>query len=445
VEELDMDERLNMSNGDIDRLRIIRNIIDGKLKWREASEMLGLGERQVGRLCSQVRAHGNSGILHGLCGQLSNNRHDPELLGQALSALNNPLWHGFGPVFSREKLEELYGIELGKTLIRKLMIGTNLWEVHRRGTRHRAWRERRRCVGMLVQLDGSDHDWFEGRGPRCVLVIYIDDATSRILYGEFVNVEDTFTLMRTTKTYLKQQGRPVAYYVDKDGIYKVNRQATVEEELRDKEPISQFTRAMGELGIEMIFADSPQAKGRVERGFGTHQDRLVKELRLAGISTIEEANRFLHEVYIPKHNRLFAIEPADPVDVHKPLLPGHDLDAILCFKTDRQVQNDFTVRYRNRFFQVGPKQPVRVCRKVMLSVQRRLDDSIHLVFKGQRLKFHELPGRPHRPAYAGRRTMPAPIVRSKHHGYRPSIPNYAALNAARRVPMNPPASALLQG
>lgn len=440
-----MNERLNMSNGDIDKLRIIRNTIDGKLKWREASEMMNLSERQVGRLCARVRTQGNSGILHGLCGQPSNNRHDPELLGQALSALNNPLWHGFGPVFSREKLEELYGIELGKTLVSKLMIGTNLWEVHRRGTRHRAWRERRRCVGMLVQLDGSDHDWFEGRGPRCVLVIYIDDASSRILYGEFVHVEDTFTLMRTTKTYLKRWGRPTAFYVDKDGIYKVNRQATVEEELRDKEPISQFTRAMGELGIEMLFADSPQAKGRVERGFGTHQDRLVKELRLAGISTIEEANRFLHEIYIPKHNRLFAVEPADPVDVHKPLLVNHDLDAILSFKTDRQVQNDFTVRYKSRFFQIEPTQTVRVYRKAQLSVQKRLDGSIHLVFRGQCLKFHEITHRPHRPAYAGRCTTLAPVVRSKHCGYRPTIIDYAALNAARRLPMNPPASALLQG
>ena len=228
-----------------------------------------------------------------------------------MSALHNPLWDGFGPVFSQEKLNEYYGIRLGKTTVGNLMILTNLWVVHRRGTRHRAWRERRACVGMLVQLDGSDHDWFEGRGPRCVLIIYIDDATSRILYGEFVHVEDTLTLLRTTKTYLDRWGRPVAYYVDKDSIYNINRQATVEEELRDEQPMTQFTRAMSELGVEVILAQSPQAKGRVERGFGTHQDRLVKELRLAGISTLEQANQFLWKVYIPEHNRRFAVDPAE--------------------------------------------------------------------------------------------------------------------------------------
>lgn len=405
-----MDERLNMSDGDIDRLRIIRNTIDGKLKWSEASEILKLGERQVGRLCAQVRSEGNHGILHGLCGQPSNNRLDEELLGQALSALHNPLWDGFGPIFSQEKLDEYHGIRLGKTTVRNLMILTNLWVVHRRGTRHRAWRERRACVGMLVQLDGSDHDWFEGRGPRCVLIIYIDDATSRILYGEFVHVEDTLTLMRTTKTHLDRWGRPVAYYVDKDSIYNINRQAAVEEELRDEQPMTQFTRAMSELGIEVILAHSPQAKGRVERGFGTHQDRLVKELRLAGISTIEEANQFLWEVYIPEHNRRFAVDPAEPVDVHKPLLPGQDLAAILSIQIQRQVQNDFTIRHRNRFYQIEQQQPVRLRRKDDITVQERLDGSMHLVFKKRYLAFKPIAHRPHRAAYAAPRAPTMPVV-----------------------------------
>ena len=405
-----MDERLNMSDGDIDRLRIIRNTIDGKLKWSEASEILKLGARQVGRLCAQVRSEGNRGILHGLCGQHSNNHLDEELLGQALSALHNPLWDGFGPVFSQEKLDGYYGIRLGKTTVRNLMISTNLWVVHRRGTRHRAWRERRACVGMLVQLDGSDHDWFEGRGPRCALIIYIDDATSRILYGEFVHVEDTLTLMRTTKTCLDRWGRPVAYYVDKDSIYNINRQASIEEELRDEQPMTQFARAMSELGIEVILAYSPQAKGRVERGFGTHQDRLVKELRLAGISTIEQANQFLWEVYIPEHNRRFAVDPAEPVDVHKALLPGHDLAAILSIQIQRQIQNDFTIRHRNRFYQLEEQQPVRLCRKAYVTVQERLDGSMHLVFRGRTLAFHSIAHRPHRAAYAAPRAPTMPVV-----------------------------------
>jgi hypothetical protein len=395
-----MDERLSMTNGDIDRLRIIRNTINGELKWSEASKMLKLGARQVGRLCAQVRSEGNRGILHGLCGQPSNNRLDEELLGQALSALHNPLWDAFGPVFSQEKLDEYYGIRLGRTTVRNLMISTNLWVVHRRGTRHRAWRQRRACVGMLVQLDGSDHDWFEGRGPRCALIIYIDDATSRILYGEFVHVEDTLTLMRTTKAYLNCWGRPVAYYVDKDSIYNINRQAAVEEELRDEQPMTQFTRAMSELGIEVILAHSPQAKGRVERGFGTHQDRLVKELRLAGISTMEQANQFLWKVYIPEHNRRFAVDPAEPVDVHKALLPGNDLAAVLSIQIQRQVQNDFTIRHHNHFYQLEEKQPVRLCRKANITVQERLDGSMHLVFRDRTLAFHPIAQRPVRPRHA---------------------------------------------
>lgn len=437
-----MDERLNMSNGDIDRLRTIRDVIDGKLTWSEAADILRLSDRQVGRLCARVREEGNHGVTHRLCGHPSNNRLDEEVLGQALSALHNPLWKGFGPTFSQEKLNELCRIDLGVTTVRELMILTNLWEPHRRGAKHRAWRERRPCVGMMVQLDGSDHDWFEGRGPRCVLIIYIDDATSRILYGEFAKVEDTLTLMRTTRTYLRRRGRPVAFYVDKDGIYKVNLPAAIEEQLRGTEPLSQFTRAMTELGIEMIFAHSPQAKGRVERGFDTHQDRLVKELRLRGIADIDKANHYLWREYIPKHNARYAVDPADPVDVHKPLLLGHDLDAILSLQTPHQVQNDFTVRHDNNFFQLGPKQPVRLRAKAWLTVQERLDGSLQLVFKSHRLKFRSIAGRPLRPprVRTQRKTVPVP---AKPRWLRGNT--FAAFSlATSKVPFNPPASAALQ-
>ena len=427
-----------------DRLHAIRNVLEGRITQAQAAGILRRSERHVRRLCAKVRAKGDRALIHGLRGRPSNNCLDAKLLGQALSALHDPLWERFGPTFAQEKLEELCGISLGVTTVRKLMLRTGLWEAHRRRTKHRAWRERRRCVGMLVQLDGSDHDWFEGRGPRCALIIYIDDATSRILHGEFVKVEDTFTLMRTTKTYLRRFGRPTAFYVDKDSIYNVNRQATIDEGLRDEQPMTQFTRAMAELDIEVILANSPQAKGRVERGFGTHQDRLVKELRLAGICTMEAANRFLWEVYIPKPNRSYAIEPAEPVDVHKPLLPGHDLDAILSFQTTRQVQNDFTVRYKNRFFQIEPEQRVRVYRKSNVMVHLRLDGTIRLVSKGHSLKFHPIPGRP-LPARPARKMRPTVAVpKPKCPPYRPTTDLYAAITAARRVPWNPPASALLQ-
>jgi len=286
-----------------DRLHAVRNILEGRITQSEAARLLRRSERQVRRLCAQVQAQGERGLIHGLQGRLSNHCLDKELLGQVLSALHDPLWEGFGPVFARDKLEQIYGMELGKTTVRKLMIGTQLWEVSRRGKRHRSWRQRRPRAGMMVQLDGSPHDWLEGRGPRCTLIIYIDDADSRVSYGEFVDEEDTFNLMRTTKIYLLQRGRPGTLYVDKDSIYNVNRPANAEEQIEGKDPITQFTRAMGALGIEVLLAGSPQAKGRVERGFRTHQDRLVKELRLAGISTMKDANQFLHETYIPENGQ----------------------------------------------------------------------------------------------------------------------------------------------
>ena len=437
-----MDGRLNMSDKEIDKLRVIREILGGKVKWCEAAAILGRSERQVARLCAKVREQGNRGISHGLRGRASNNRLDPELLEKVLSTLQDPLWYDFGPTFCLDKLKDLHGIVIGEGTVRKLMILTNLWEPHSRGGRHRAWRERRPCLGMLVQLDGSYHDWFEGRGPWCVLLIYIDDATSRILYGEFVTVEDTLTLMRTTRTYLRKRGRCIAFYVDKDSIYNINRQATVEEQLRGEGPITQFTRAMGDLDIEVILAGSPQAKGRVERGFGTHQDRLVKELRLLGISNILDANRYLRHKYMGDHNRRFAVAPAEVLDAHRPLLPSHNLAAILSIQIGRQVQNDFTVRNNNRFFQLGPKQPVRILRKSKVCVQQRLDGRIHIVSKGCSLKFHEIPGRP-LPQRAPRVARSKELT-AKTRKARPRVDPFYAGFTLKRAPMNPPASALLQ-
>ena len=392
-----MDEVVNMSNRNIDRLRVVRDVLDGKLTQIEAGAILKRSDRQIRRLCEKVERQGNAGIRHGLCGRRSNNRLEVELLEQALSALHDPLWHGFGPTFALEKLDEYHDIRLGEGTVRKLMISSGIWQANRRGARHRSWRPRRICVGMLTQLDGSDHDWFEGRGPRCALIIYIDDATSQVLYGEFAKVEDTLTLMRTTKTYLRKRGRPVAFYVDKDSIYKVNRQASVDEDLRDEYPMTQFTRAMSELGVAVISADSPQAKGRVERGFDTHQDRLVKELRLRGISTMEDANRYLWDEYIPEHNARYAVEPASSSDVHKPLLAQHDLEKILSLRTERTVYNDFTVRFKKHFLQILSQQPVRVRPKSKVFVEVRLDGSTHVRFKDYYLNFKTLPKRPERP------------------------------------------------
>lgn len=392
-----MDEALTMSHRDIDRLRVISNVLDKKLTQIEAASVLGVSDRQVRRLCVDVRNHGHLGILHGLKGRPSNNQLDTELLEMALSALHGPRWEDFTAVFAQQKLESMHGIVLSDTTVRKLMAMTELWQPRRRGAKHRAWRERHACVGQLIQLDGSEHDWFEGRGPKCALLVYIDDATSRILHAEFVTVEDTLNLMRSTGVYLRNHGRPVAFYVDKDSIYTVNRKASIDEELRDEDPITQFTRAMTELNIKVILANSPQAKGRVERSFDTHQDRLVKELRLAGINDMTAGNIFLRTVYIDDHNARFSVDPASSTDAHRPLLADQRLDHILSLRTERVIANDYTVRFQKRFFQLFEDQPVRVRPKDKIEVEIRLDGSLHLRAKGSYLRFKPIDKRPYRP------------------------------------------------
>jgi len=392
-------EQLTMSNREIDKLKVIQNTIDGKLTWPQAGEMLSLSDRQIGRLCASVREEGNRGIIHGLKGRGSNHKLPEGLIDEALGLVKQ-YYHDFGPTFANEKLFENHKIRVSVNTLRKAMIGEGLYRLKKHKPKHRNWRERRPCVGMLVQLDGSEHDWFEGRGPKCALLVFIDDATGRILYGRFITVEDTANLMWCAKAYLRLNGRPVAFYVDKDSIYKVNRQANVEEELRDEAPLSQFSRAMEELGVEMIFANSPQAKGRVERGFRTHQDRLVKELRLAGISDMDAANDFLDSFYIPKHNAKFAVAPASPANAHRVLLKTHKLDGILCLKLDRTLANDYTLRFKNRFLQVAAGQDIRIRPGNIVAIEERLDGSLHLRFKGMYLRYKAIEKRPYKGYYA---------------------------------------------
>lgn len=429
-----MEEVIEMSKEEINKNHVIRNVLEGRASQKEAAKTLCLSQRHIRRLCVRVRDEGARGVVHRLRGCPSNNQIAPELLEKALCALHEPLWKGFGPKFSSEKLERYHRIKLSKETVRQLMLQTEIWAKGRRGWKHRHWRERRVSVGMLVQLDGSDHDWFEGRGPRCVLLIYIDDATSRILYGEFVDVEDTLTLMRSTQSYLKLHGRPTAFYVDKDSIYKVNKSGNYES-LDLDEPVTQFTRAMNELGIDVITADSPQAKGRVERGFDTHQDRLVKELRLRGISTQAEANRYLWDEYIPEHNARFAVAAASAADLHRPLLEAHRLEQILSFRTERTLMNDYTLRCDSVFYQVLERQDVRLRPRHKVEVEERLDGSKHLRFNGTYLVFKTIEKPPYQPYLAAR-----PSEKKQHEN--PSVKGVGSIPAKdhpwRRYVIRPP-------
>lgn len=408
---------LTMSIKELDRMNVIQKVLEKRLKQRRAAAILGLSTRQIIRLCQRVRRQGAQGLIHGQRGRPSHHQLKPGLLDKALGWVKKR-YSDFSPTFANEKLETEHGLVLSTWTLRQGMIRTGLWKVKPPKKRHRAWRERRPCVGMLEQLDGSDHPWFEGRGPRCVLLLFIDDATSRILYGEFIPVEDTLNLLRAAKSYLLLHGRPVALYVDRDSIYKINRSTTVEEDLHAEEPLTQFRRAMKELDVDVIFAYSPQAKGRVERSFRTHQNRLVKELRLAGISTVEEANPFLQKVYIPKHNARFAVPPTDPGNAHRPLLPQHKLQEVLSIRRPRVVANDFTLRQHNRFFQLGEDQPLRVRPGDPVFVETRLDGSTHLRFKELYLNFKILDRKPYRPFYVARKG-PKPCAKPSPYPWRP--------------------------
>ena len=396
-----MTEILRMRPRELDQLRVIEKVLAGELTWCEAGRELGLSRRQVGRKVKRVREEGRVGIIHKLRGRPSNQCLEADVARRVKDFLVQDIYKDFGATLACEKLLELEGIDVSVGTVRRFQIELKVHRPKKSKDRHRSWRERRRRIGELVQLDGSDHDWFEGRGERCVLVNYIDDASGYVLYAEFVKVETTLILMGTTKTYMDQHGRPVSVYVDRDSIYKVNREATIEEQLKGVESQSQFARAMEELGIQLICANSPQAKGRVERSFGVDQDRLVKEMRLTGINTMEAGNEFLRTKYLPFRNKRFGKEPADERDAHRPLLEHHVLENILCIRIERTVMNDYTVRYKNRWFQLLKEQLVRIRPRYKIQVEEHLDGSLHIQRSGKYLAYKEIShkkktcGRPH--------------------------------------------------
>jgi len=347
-----MKETISMSMKETERITIMDNLVAKRIKQKHASLQLGISVRQVRRMVKRYKLEGISGLVHKSRGRIGNRAFKQEKKQQVITLIKEQ-YPDFGPTLTSEELAERDGIVVSRETVRKLMIAEQLWKEHhlKKVTIH-TYRERRSCVGELIQLDGSPHRWFEERADPCTLLAYIDDATSRIMDGEFTNYEGTFTLFGATEHYLQIHGKPISLYVDKHSTYRINRQATIEEELKDFQPQSQFGRAMGELRIELICANSPQAKGRVERLFETLQDRLVKEMRLAGISTKEEGTKYFREIYIPKHNAKFAIPPKDQTNVHKVLLPSDDLSRIFTVQTVRNISKALVIQYKNTRYQL---------------------------------------------------------------------------------------------
>jgi len=377
---------IRMSVKELRRVGIIHQVVAGELTQVKAAEVLGLSTRQVRRLVKRVLAEGEIGLVHKSRGKPSGRRL-PESLRRRVIGLYQQKYFGFGPTLANEKLYELEGIKLGRQTLRNWLIEAGAWQKRRKARRHRQWRKRKECFGELVQLDGSHHDWLEGRGPELVLMGYVDDATGNV-FARFYDYEGSLPAMDSFKGYIKRYGIPQSIYVDKLSAYKSQAKPSIEDELNNRKPLSQFERALDELGVRVIHANSPQAKGRIERLFGTFQDRLIKEMRLKQIKAKEGANRFLAH-YLPIYNRRFSVKAASEVDLHREIFRGLDLDNILCIKTKRGVRNDHTIAHNRRLYQilepVGAKQVV---------VEEKINGRMLIKHNSISLKFKEITSRP---------------------------------------------------
>jgi len=373
-----------LNQRELRRLHIIHKALDETLKQAEAAEILSLSDRQIRRIIKKVRLEGDAGIIHKARGKLSNRRLPKKVKDKVIKFYREKL-KGFGPTLASEKLLEMEGIKINEDTLRKWLIETGDWEKVRKSRKHRQWRERKHHLGEMIQIDGSHHDWFEGRGPKCVLMGYIDDATGEV-FARFYEYEGTMPAMDSFKQYVKKYGIPIRAYLDKHMTYKSPKKAELPG--YDEEPLSQFERAMKELGVKVSHAHSPQAKGRIERLFRTFQDRVVKEMRLKGIKTIEEANKFMVS-YLPLYNEKFAVKAKEKGDIHRDIPKGMNLDRMLCIKTERTLRNDFTIAHRGKLYQIQGKIKAK---KVI--VEERINGTMAITHNDTFLKFNEITERP---------------------------------------------------
>ena len=375
-----------MTQGELKKLHIAKKAIDKTITQIEASDFLDLSLRQVGRIITRIRLEGDKGVIHKSRGKPSNRAKPHKIKDKALK-LCREKYKDFGPTLASEKLFEIDKIKVDDETLRLWFIEDHIIYRSRRKRPHRQWRQRKACFGEMVQMDGSHHDWFEGRGEPCVFMGYIDDATGNP-FGSFHDYEGTLPAMASFRLYIEKYGIPLSLYLDKHSTYKVNQKRSIEDELNNTDSLSQFTRAVKELGVNVIHADSPQAKGRIERLFHTFQDRLIKEMRLKSIKSIEEGNRFL-EWYLLVYAKRFGVVPAKTANLHRPLPKAIDLDKILCKRTEHTLKNDFTVAHDKRLYQI--ENNIRA-KKVI--VEEKTDGSMLIQHRGAPLKFKEIQLRP---------------------------------------------------
>ena len=408
-----------MTQAERDRLVALKKAKKKLITQKQAAEEIGVTERQVRRLLRKLRRKGDQAVIHKLRGRASNRKLPAELEQQAIAILSDPVYRGFGPTLAAEYLHQRHQITVSKESVRQWMIQAGLWQAGRRlVVEVHEWRARRSRYGELVQWDTCVHDWLEGRGEQIYLISMIDDATSR-LFARFVRHDSSAENRRLLGAYVERFGRPLAFYTDKAGMFQVavktKRQEQREGRDRPEMPPTQIARALRELGIVWIPAHSPQAKGRVERQFLTAQDRLVKGMRIAGVRAIEEANTYLDQEYLPWWNRMLTVEPADAPDAHRPLGKESDLAAILSHVEQRQVTNDYTVRYSGKVYQID-RQDIRVgMRKAMVRVEERLDGTIAVRFQDTYVRVRRCaqPGCEPPSAEAREATPPRPAGKAK--------------------------------
>jgi transposase len=415
-----VDKLLTMSNREITRMEVMQRLKEKRLKQKEAAQMLGISIRQVKRLWRAYRQIGAPGLVSARRGKPSNNQLDAGVTQRALDLIKEK-YDDFGPTLAHEKLTEVHGLKLSRESVRQIMIAERIWKPKRaKQPETHQMRERRACFGELVQIDGSDHDWFEGRGPRCTLLVYIDDATGQLGELWFVPEETFFGYCEASRHYFERFGKPAAFYSDKHGIFRVNQPRP----LGTTSGLTQFGRAMQELGVEIICANSPQAKGRIERANQTLQDRLVKELRLQGISDIDSANAFLSQ-FRQDYNHRFAVAPRSNHDAHRPLHKSDNLDLILTHQENRTLSKNLTVQFNHVIYQIQSKHPDYAMRKAQVTVCENAQGEVTIRYKNNPLAYTIYQKSPHQAEVVDSKTLnrhinipkpPAPDHPWRHYG-----------------------------
>ncbi len=411
-----------MSGKELKRVEVLSRVKRGELKLTEAAELLEVSYRQAKRLKKRYRLGGSQALVHGNVGR-SSNRADTERRERVLDLVRENYsgepHERFGPTLASEHLEADHRIRVPRETLRRWMLSAGLWSRRRKRKAHRKRRQRKAHFSELIQIDGSHHRWLEGRGPKACLMNFVDDATG-VALGSFSSEETTWAAADLLETWVRRYGVPKALYCDWKNVYK--RKPTSREAIEGIEPQTQFGRMCAKLGIRIIAASSPQAKGRVERHHGIHQDRMIKKMRLEGIADYEAANRYLDERYLKEHNAKFAREPAGEADFHRRLPKGLDLKWVFCLETERRVSNDLVVRFENRFLQLKPKRNQSLGAGGRVKVQQGRDGELRVRFEGRAVGFEEID----RPQPKGRpkpkqRVIWQPRKPAADHPWRPLL------------------------